>query len=159
MQFWAAFVSDIVLGEEASNNFGQRPYPIWFFSSHFWGCAVLHEAKLDCALIDISVTDSCVPRVAAGARPSWKLVQIVFEKFSDRIPFFNACLVGIIAVLYQAMSDCALIDISVTASCVPRAAAGARFSWKLVLIAFISMPSAFARGIVTHHIHDVLLSG
>ena len=31
LQFWAASVSDIVLAEEASNNSGQRPYPILFF--------------------------------------------------------------------------------------------------------------------------------
>ena len=80
MQFWAAFVSDIVLGEEASKNSGQRPYSFFFLNICFC-CAVLYQAKLDCALIDISVIDSCVPRVAAGARPSWTLVQIVFKTF------------------------------------------------------------------------------
>ena len=44
----------------------------------------LYQAMLDCALIDISISASCVPRVAAEARSSSKLVQIEVKDFSNR---------------------------------------------------------------------------
>ena len=49
---------------------------------------------------------------------------------SARILCFHICCVA--QPLYQAMLDRALIDIPISASCVPRAAGGARSSSKLV---------------------------